>query len=511
MVKLVWCADKQGGLALNGKVPWQLPELEKCFDRETAGQIVVTAADALSWRPLLPQRTNVVIARGQRDIIPPNAVLYGSWPQVLRDFAEVCICVTGGTATLAAALPSAAELVVLTLNKTYACDDFFKPDLAGFKQVSEESASGFKIIRYRRADASVLDAKEAAADESFRLLFDNYTGPFDLLLTLIQEKRIDIMHLDLADLTNQYLTYIKEWATRTPIEQLSDYLVMATYLIELKSKRMVPDPDAPASDVNLSDDKERDRLIRRLIEYKHYREALPALEAMRLQRSALYAKEPDGWQTLLPANNEIPEAPLPEYVSPSRLSMALERVFMRERAKLLGAQKIVVQELSVEEVSNELQAILAAIGEQASLTRILNRIDRTRLNPMYFVTCFVALLVLARNGIIMLEQYARDEEIYVSLVPEEERRANEETPEQMVARQEALRAEAERLMIETRKQRAAEHFKRREEFLRKKLGTAYVSRAEYQKLSPAEREALKRRQQTVNEQAKVKDQEEKEE
>lgn len=191
--------------------------------------------------------------------------------------------------------------------------------------------------------------------------------------------------------------------------------------------------------------------------------------------------------------------------------MALERVFMRERAKLLGTQKIVVQELSVEEVSNELQAILAAIGEQASLTRILNRIDRTRLNPMYFVTCFVALLVLARNGIIMLEQYARDEEIYVSLVPEEERRAGEETPEQMVARQEALRAEAERLMIETRKQRAAEHFKRREEFLRKKLGTAYVSRAEYQKLSPAEREALKRRQQTVNEQAKVKDQEEKEE
>ncbi|WP_052663391.1 segregation/condensation protein A [[Mycoplasma] testudinis] len=513
MVKMIWCEDKNHGIGKDNKLPWHLPEELKHFKETTSGGVVLMGYNTyLSIGKPLPNRTNVVVTRKHKDADIKGVVVYSNLKKAIKDFAKNDLFIIGGKTIFEQALKDADELIVTYLLDDYECDVKLKIKLDDFDVTkTDESNKQFKIIYYKRKPEKLTNISQDDADEMmhqvgtiFNLKFENFSGPFDLLLSLIQEKKMDIMQLDLAALTEQYLAFIKKNIKTVDIEQITDYLVMATYLIELKSKKIIP-VDENQEDIDIENNKERDRLVKRLIEYKRYREILPELEQFQLRRLGLFGKEPDDWKAFQPDASVIPEAPLPDYINPMRLYQAMKKVFDRMRNKVPTIQKIVVQELSIEDVQAEIYEIIKnAKQKRISLTRILNSVDTLKVNTMYFVTCFVALLVLVRYQKIDLFQSGPNAEIYAELTDPKRLEEKEESPEEMIKRHEEFKKEAEIYKKQMAKERAEAYFKQREEFLKKKYGDAYVSREDYKKMTNEQKAALKEKQAKINSQKDAK-------
>jgi len=96
-----------------------------------------------------------------------------------------------------------------------------------------------------------------------------FEGPFDLLLHLIKEHKIDIYDIPISLITSQYLEYI-EIMKELNLEIAGDFLVMAATLIQIKSRMLLPpDEEAPSED----QEDPRRQLVQRLLEYQRYKEA----------------------------------------------------------------------------------------------------------------------------------------------------------------------------------------------------------------------------------------------
>lgn len=110
--------------------------------------------------------------------------------------------------------------------------------------------------------------------QEFTLSLDNFQGPFDLLLTLISRRKLDITDIALAEVTDEFLSYINQlYADNSPyaLSYASDFLVTAATLLNLKSARLLPRRQA-----RIEKDQElleaRDLLFARLLQFRAYRE-----------------------------------------------------------------------------------------------------------------------------------------------------------------------------------------------------------------------------------------------
>ena len=121
---------------------------------------------------------------------------------------------------------------------------------------------------------------------NFRL--KDFDGPLDLLLTLIGKAQIDIRDIFVSDITDQYLSLVRN-APDLNMDEASDFLVMAATLIEIKSRSLLPKPPAP-------DEEEEDpetELIRRLEEYKRYKESADELRVFEKAARNVFTKLPE--------------------------------------------------------------------------------------------------------------------------------------------------------------------------------------------------------------------------
>lgn len=123
---------------------------------------------------------------------------------------------------------------------------------------------------------------------TFKLEDLNFEGPLDLLLQLIEKHKIDIYNIPIAKLTDSYLEYLR-LLREVNADNLSEFILMAATLLEIKSRMLLP--------IQKEDEEEegdpREELVRRLLEYKMYKEAAEELGVK--QRQGLYPvfKAPD--------------------------------------------------------------------------------------------------------------------------------------------------------------------------------------------------------------------------
>ena len=124
--------------------------------------------------------------------------------------------------------------------------------------------------------------------ESLNVLLSDFEGPLDLLLYFVRSANIDILDLNLRDLTEQYLNYI-EAMKRLKIDVATEYLVMAATLIEYKTRKLSPrQHDALGIDDDQADP--RIELAQRLLEYEKIKEASIAIDALpRMDRNTYHA------------------------------------------------------------------------------------------------------------------------------------------------------------------------------------------------------------------------------
>lgn len=113
--------------------------------------------------------------------------------------------------------------------------------------------------------------------EALEVYLDRFEGPLDLLSWLIRRHRMNVLDIPMAELTAQYMKYVG-WMQSRRLELAADYLVMAVWLIEIKSRMLLPRPTLEAEDDE--EDDPRARLVRKLIEYEHMRLAAERLDAL---------------------------------------------------------------------------------------------------------------------------------------------------------------------------------------------------------------------------------------
>jgi len=126
---------------------------------------------------------------------------------------------------------------------------------------------------------------------SYKVKLNIFEGPLDLLLFLIKREKIDIYDIPIAKIAAQYLEYI-ELMKLLDLEIAGEYLVVAATLMQIKSKMLLPKSEEEEEEEEGEDP--REELVRRLLEYKKYKDAADRLREMHDEHKGVFLREGTG-------------------------------------------------------------------------------------------------------------------------------------------------------------------------------------------------------------------------
>ncbi|WP_026570074.1 MULTISPECIES: segregation/condensation protein A [Sediminibacillus] len=149
-----------------------------------------------------------------------------------------------------------------------------------------------------------------------------FQGPLDLLLHLINQYEIDIYDIPVAEITEQYMTYIHTMQ-QLELNIASEYLVMAATLIAIKSQLLLPNQTIEPEDEEYEEDPRED-LMRRLIEYRKYKEAADQLKERELEANKIYTRPPVEFEEA-PAQKQVVQGDVSIYDMIAAMNKIMER------------------------------------------------------------------------------------------------------------------------------------------------------------------------------------------
>lgn len=220
--------------------------------------------------------------------------------------------------------------------------------------------------------------------DALEVFLEAFEGPLDLLLYLIKRQNIDILNINVADITDQYMAYV-DLMQASQFELAAEYLVMAATLAEIKSRMILPRQEEEEAD----EDDPRMELIRRLQEYERYKQAAEDIDEMpRLYRDIQLVSAD------LPVMERV--TPLPE-VKLDEILLALSRVL--NRADMFTHHHIQFETLSTREKMSEILARLS-VQKFVPLVSLLIK-EEGRLGV---VVTFLAVMELMKDSMIEIVQ-----------------------------------------------------------------------------------------------------------
>ena len=220
-----------------------------------------------------------------------------------------------------------------------------------------------------------------------------YEGPFDVLLQLVSEHKVDVYDIKIADIVDAFVAEIN---ARQPFDVAvaSEFLVIAAILVELKSKKLLPGPDDVDDDEELFGFEARDRLLARLLELQAYAAAADVFVDLihQAQRSVpRLAGLEERFRDLAPD--------LLEGVTAQRLAAAFSSGTAPRLDLSLDLSHVTVEAVTVSEAVAELEERLPEAGRTSF--RELTSHCTTR---MQIIVRFLALLELCKRGWVTLDQ-----------------------------------------------------------------------------------------------------------
>lgn len=235
----------------------------------------------------------------------------------------------------------------------------------------------------------------------YKFKINEFEGPLDLLLHLIKESEMDIMDIEIVKLTNQYLNYI-EAMEKLNLVVASEYLVLASELMYIKSKYLLPKPEKDIEDEDyLGAEEAKENLINRLLEYKQYKEMTGTFKELEEKRKELFTKSPSNLKEYSP--NEIR---LGEDVTLDDLLKAFQKYLERKKYEEPMTTKITTREISVEERTNSIRNILKT-KKRVEFFELFDNISKS-----YVVATFLSILEMAKDSEIRIVQENNFDKIY---------------------------------------------------------------------------------------------------
>lgn len=238
-------------------------------------------------------------------------------------------------------------------------------------------------------------------DHTYHVKLDSFEGPLDLLLHLVNKLEIDIHDIPVAEITYQYIQFIRAME-RIELNIASEYLVMAATLIEIKSAMLLPKKENRLEEEEYEEDP-REQLIERLIEYRKYKEAAEQLQQKELQENEIYTRPPTNFEELL---EEAPE--VPGDVSVYDMLHAVDHMLQRKSLARPLETTVYREDISVEERMDEILMIVDKVDEAIQFDDLLPYPTRS-----YIVTTLLAILQLLKLNKLRCEQASHFEPIHV--------------------------------------------------------------------------------------------------
>jgi len=232
-----------------------------------------------------------------------------------------------------------------------------------------------------------------AASSGFSVKVGEFDGPFDLLLSLISKRRLEVTELALHEVTDEFLAYIRSQGPDWDLDEASGFLVVAATLLDLKAARLLPSGEVEDED-DLALLEARDLLFARLLQYRAFKEV-----------AALFA------QDMTMASRQIPRtvgmephfaALLPEVLiglGPQQFAALAERVLAPKPQPEVSVSHLHLQRVSVRE-----QAALLVDRLRRSRTATFRALVADCDSTLLVVGRFLALLELYREAVVAFEQ-----------------------------------------------------------------------------------------------------------
>ena len=229
--------------------------------------------------------------------------------------------------------------------------------------------------------------------ETYSVHLDAFDGPLDLLLHLIRKNELDICNIPIAVITRQYLDYIK-LMKELNLEVAGDFLLMASTLVHIKSRTLLPQDEQEEGDEEELDPKAE--LIRRLLEYQQYKEAGLVIGARALLGREVFSRSCPDPELSVVQNDEGPlELDMFDLVDAFRA--LLERIPAESFHNVAAADA-----LSIADCINE---ILSLLQERDTLQ--FDELVQEELTRERVIVTFLAVLELCRLKLIRIFQNGR--------------------------------------------------------------------------------------------------------
>lgn len=221
----------------------------------------------------------------------------------------------------------------------------------------------------------------------YEVKLDAFEGPLDLLLHLIKKFEIDIYDISMKHLTDQYFHYINSMSA-LDINVQGEYLVMASELLRIKSRMLLPD-----STVDEEMEDPRESLVNQLIEYQNYKYYATLLEEQRIERSRIFIKSPNDLSIYELQDEE------PLELSVIDLMAAYQKAKDRVKLKPVPVMQVERESYSIQQAEADIQKVM--VKHTVCKFSDLFSFDETRHR---LVTLFIALLEMAKYHYLVIEQ-----------------------------------------------------------------------------------------------------------
>ena len=225
-------------------------------------------------------------------------------------------------------------------------------------------------------------------DIEFRI--DEFSGPLDLLLHLIKKNKMNILDIEIEKITDQYMEYLEK-CNELNLEITSNYLVMASELLYIKSRFLLP-RDEEEEDEEEEEDP-REELINKLTEYQAYKDITSILKEKYEERSEVYTKIPEDFKNY----SDAPAISKGDS-SVDLLVQAFQKFLERKNAEKPVKTKVTEKEIKVSERKTRIRSLLKS-RKKVKFFDLFEDYSKE-----YIVATFLAVLELTKEGEVRIKQ-----------------------------------------------------------------------------------------------------------
>lgn len=247
-----------------------------------------------------------------------------------------------------------------------------------------------------------------------------FEGPLDLLLHLIEKNKVNIYDIPIVEITEQYIDYIREME-RQDLNVVSEFLVMAATLIDIKCKMLLPkEVDEEGEEID-----PRAELVEQLLEYKMYKFMAEELKDRQMEAGRSLYKNPTIPEEVLNYVAPVDINELLSEITLKKLNSIFKNVMKRQEDRIdpIRSQygNIEKEDVSIEDKFIDVEQFILE-NKEFTFRELLNR----QSTKMEIVVTFMVVLELMKAGRIRILQEETFGEIYITVMDEEKRNGNKE-------------------------------------------------------------------------------------